>query len=174
MKQTITLTMKSLLVTALLLAPLAALHAAEPPAAVPQSVTQVWADYDPNKGDFKEESVKEETKDGNYYRESYISAYVVGEEIRVYCQYKVKAGARNAPGLLNVHGWMGAPSIDKDYVTDGWAEMTYDYCGDTRDRPQFTKYPDKPIARTCPYLHWCARRDSNAQPSDCEGGDVLA
>jgi len=129
--------------SALLLAPLAGLHAAEPPAAVPQSVTQVWADYDPNKGDFKEETVKEETKEGNYYRESYISAYVVGEEIRVYCQYKVKAGARNAPGLLNVHGWMGKPSIDDDYVTDGWAEMTYDYCGDTRDRPQYTKYPER-------------------------------
>ena len=132
-----------LVLTALLLAPLAALQAAEPPAIVPQSVTQVWAGYDPNKGDFKEETVKEETKDGNYYRESYIGAYAGGEEIRIYCQYKVKAGARNVPGLLNVHGWMGKPSIDNDYVTDGWAEMTYDYCGDTRDRPQYTKYPDR-------------------------------
>jgi len=131
------------LITVLLLAPLAALRAAESPAAVPQSVTQVWADYDPSKGAFKEEIIKEETKDGNYYRESYISAYVVGEEIRVYCQYKVKAGAKNAPGFLNVHGWMGNPSIDNDYVTDGWAEMTYDYCGDSRDRPQYTKYPEK-------------------------------
>ena len=55
---------------------------------------QVWKDYDPNKGDFKQEIVKEETKDGYYYRESYISAYVLGEEVRVYCLYKVKAGAK--------------------------------------------------------------------------------
>ena len=130
-------------ITALLLAALAGLHAAEPPAAVPQSPTQVWADYDPNKGDFKEEIVKEETKNGNYYRESYISAYVVGEEIRVYCQYKVKDGAKNAPGLLNVHGWLGAPSIENGYVTDGWAEMTYDYCGNNGQRAQYTKYPEK-------------------------------
>ena len=34
------------LITAILLAPLAALHAAD----VPQSPMQVWADYDPNKG----------------------------------------------------------------------------------------------------------------------------
>ena len=104
---------------------------------------QVWADYDPNKGDFKQEIVKEETKDGNYYRESYISAYVLGEEVRIYCLYKVKAGARNAPGLLNVHGWMGAPSIDNDYVADGWAVMSYDYCGTNGTRVHYTKYPEK-------------------------------
>ena len=131
------------LLAALLLAVPAGLHAAEAAAAAPQSPMQVWADYDPNQGDFKEQIVKEETKEGYYYRESYISAYVAGEEIRVYCQYQVKAGAKNAPGLLNVHGWMGKPSIDKEYVADGWAEMTYDYCGNTRDRPQYTKYPEK-------------------------------
>ena len=104
---------------------------------------QVWADYDPNKGDFKEEIVKQETKDGLYYRESYISAYVLGEEVRVYTLYQVKDGARKAPGLLNVHGWMGAPSINKEYVADGWAVMSYDYCGKNGNRVHYTKYPDK-------------------------------
>lgn len=104
---------------------------------------QLWRDYDPNKGDFKQEVVKEETKDGNYCRESYISAYVLGEEVRVYCLYKVKDGAKNAPGLLNVHGWMGAANIDNDYVTDGWAVMSYDYCGKNGKRAQYTKYPEK-------------------------------
>jgi dienelactone hydrolase len=104
---------------------------------------QIWADYDPNKGDFKEEIVKEETREGNYYRESYISATVLGEDVRVYCLYKVKAGAKNAPGLLNVHGWMGAASIDNDYVTDGWAVMSYDYCGKNGNRAHYTKYPVK-------------------------------
>jgi len=141
--------MKKTLFGILALVALSKLHAAElqpadstsnPPPA-PPSPQQVWADYDPNKGDFKEQIVKEETRDGFYYRESYISAYVVGEEIRVYCLYKVKAGARNAPGLLNVRGWMGFPVIDDDFVADGWAEMSYDYCGDTKGRPNFTKYP---------------------------------
>ena len=104
---------------------------------------EVWKDYDPGKGDFKEEIVKEETTDGNYYRESYISAYVNGEEVRVYCLYKVKAGAKNTPGLLNVHGWMGAASIDNDYVKDGWACMSYDYCGKNGNRINYTKYPEK-------------------------------
>lgn len=104
---------------------------------------QIWKDYDPNKGDFKEEIVKQETKDGSYYRESYISAYVNSEEVRVYCLYKVQAGAKKAPGLLNVHGWMGAASIDSEYVADGWAVMSYDYCGKNGSRPHYTKYPEK-------------------------------
>ena len=55
---------------ALLLAPLATLHAAEPfptPAAL-------WKDYDPDQGAFKEEIVKQETRDGISSRDSYISA----------------------------------------------------------------------------------------------------
>ena len=75
----------------------------------------------PDAGDFKEEIISEETRDGVYRRDSYISAYVNDQEIRVFCKYAVKAGAKNAPGLLNVHGWMGLPAIDESYVQDGWA-----------------------------------------------------
>ena len=128
-----------MLLTAVFLAPLAALHAAEPfptPAAL-------WKDYDPDHGDFKEEVVKEETRDGILNRDSYISAYVLSEEIRVYCRYRVKMGATKAPGLLAVHGWMGAAEPDRRFVEDGWAVMAHDYCGRTGDRPHFTKYPEK-------------------------------
>jgi dienelactone hydrolase len=102
---------------------------------------EVWAKYDPDAGDFKEEIISEETKDGIYRRDSYISAYVNGEEIRVFCKYAVKAGATNAPGLMNVHGWMASPGINEPYVKDGWAVMAHDYCGETGSRTQFTKYP---------------------------------
>jgi len=34
----------------------------------------VWKDFDTDKGDFKEEIVRQETKDGIHYRDSYISA----------------------------------------------------------------------------------------------------
>ena len=110
--------------------------------AVPMTPQALWADYDPDAGAFKEEIVREETKNGVYSRDSYVSAFVLGEEIRVFCLYKVKAGVEKAPGLLNVHGWMGAASIPQDYVNDGWAVMSFDYCGRTGDRSQFTKYPD--------------------------------
>lgn len=106
---------------------------------------EVWAKYDPDAGDFKEEIVKEETKDGIYRRDSYISAYVNGEEIRVFVKYAVKEGAQNAPGLLDVHGWMSYPRIDDSYVQDGWAVMAHDYRGKSSqskpDQP-FTQYPE--------------------------------
>jgi dienelactone hydrolase len=101
----------------------------------------VWKDYDPNQGDFKEKVVRQETKDGILYKESYISAYVNSEEVRVFCKYAVKEGVRKAPGLLNVHGWMGGPAIDMKYVKDGWAVMAHDYSG-INTRSDYTKYPD--------------------------------
>lgn len=104
---------------------------------------EVWADYDPDAGDWKEQIVKEELKDGISFRDSYISAYVLGEEIRVYCKYAVKVGLVNAPGLMNVHGWMSSPGIDMNFVKDGWAVMSHDYCGKTGDRLEYTKYPEK-------------------------------
>ncbi|MFT5495283.1 MAG: dienelactone hydrolase [Kiritimatiellia bacterium] len=102
---------------------------------------ELWAGFNPDKGPWNEEVIREETKDGIYSRDSYISAYVLGEEVRVYCKYAVKAGATNAPGLMNVHGWMGAPSIDRSFVNDGWAVMAHDYCGKTGNRPHTTRYP---------------------------------
>lgn len=102
---------------------------------------ELWAGYDPDKGDFKEEIVSEKTEDGIMMRDSYISAYVLGEEIRVYCRYAVKAGATRVPGLMDVHGWMSKPNPDLAYVRNGWAVMAHDYCGKTGDRPHFTKYP---------------------------------
>ncbi len=127
------------LLTALLLTPQAPLHAAEPPA----TPSALWSDYDPNQGDFKEEVVTQETREGIFNRDSYISAYVLGEEIRVYCRYRIKADAAKAPGLLVVHGWMGAAEPDRKFVEDGWAVMAHDYCGKTGSRPHFTKYPEK-------------------------------
>lgn len=103
----------------------------------------LWRDYDPDRGDFKEEVLKRETKNGIVFQESYISAYVLGEEIRVFCKYSVKEGATQAPGLLVVHGWMGAPSPTASFVRTGWAVMAHDYCGQTEGRTEFTKYPAK-------------------------------
>jgi len=102
---------------------------------------EVWADYDPNAGDYKEAIVSERTKGGIYYRESYISGYVNGEEVRIFCKYAVKAGAKNAPALMDVHGWMARANPDMSYVKDGWAVLAHDYSGIT-SRDHFTKYPE--------------------------------
>jgi hypothetical protein len=39
----------------------------------------VWKNYDPDAGDFKEEMLFEETKDGVYYKDACISATINGE-----------------------------------------------------------------------------------------------
>ena len=103
---------------------------------------EVWEGFDPDAGDFKEEIVSDRVEGGVRHRESYISAYVLGEEVRVYCKYQVKEGAKNVPGLMDVHGWMGSPAPDKSYVNDGWAVMSHDYCGKSGNRPHYTKYPE--------------------------------
>ena len=129
------------LALALLATPLASF--ATPPAAQSKHPTppEVWKDYDPDAGDFKEEIISEETKDGIYYKDSYISAYVNGEEVRVYCKYAVKADAKNAPGLMNVHGWYAFPRLDMGLVNEGWAVLAHDYCGKKEGRAHYTKYP---------------------------------
>jgi dienelactone hydrolase len=111
-------------------------------ASPPPTPSDLWSTHAAAAGDFREEIVREETKDGIYRRDSYISTPVLGEDVRVYCLYAVRAGAIRAPGLLNVHGWMGAAVIDEEYVRDGWAVMSFDYCGRTGNRPHFTRYPE--------------------------------
>ena len=59
----------------------------------------IWKDFDPDAGDFKEEVIYEKTVKGIYEKHAYISTYVNGVEIRVFCKYAVKEGAKNVPGL---------------------------------------------------------------------------
>ncbi|HUU93470.1 MAG TPA: dienelactone hydrolase family protein [Phycisphaerae bacterium] len=103
---------------------------------------EIWKDYDPDKGDFEEKIIKEWDGDKIHFRDSYISAYVNKEKIRVYCRYAFPKGATRLPAMLFVHGWMGAPQINRDFVKNGYAVMTYDYCGKNGNRREYTKYPE--------------------------------
>jgi len=104
--------------------------------------SEIWADYDPDAGSYNEEIIRETVQDGVLRRETYISAYVLDREIRMYCMYAVREDVRNAPALLNVHGWMARANIPMDYVKDGWAVLSFDYCGQTGDREHYTRYPE--------------------------------
>jgi len=59
------------------------------------SPPDVWKDFDPDAGNFKEEIIYEKTVNGIYEKHAYISAYVNEVEIRVFCKYAVKEGAKN-------------------------------------------------------------------------------
>lgn len=101
----------------------------------------LWKGYDPDAGALEERIVREWDQDGHHFRDSYISAYVNGEKVRVYCKYAHPRGATRLPAILFLHGWMGAPGINKRFLDDGYAVMTYDYCGKNGDRKEYTKYP---------------------------------
>uniref|UniRef100_UPI0009E1AE39 NPCBM/NEW2 domain-containing protein n=1 Tax=Flammeovirga sp. OC4 TaxID=1382345 RepID=UPI0009E1AE39 len=119
-----------------------------------QTPDLLWADFDPDAGlvkdgttgETKEDIISETTENGIYYKESYIHVSILGQEFRVFTKYAVKEELRNsgnAPALLDVHGWMGQPIVDMDYVNDGWAVLAHDYCGKTGTRANYTEYPEE-------------------------------
>lgn len=105
---------------------------------------EIWNSFDSSLKNTKEKILFDKVVEGVRYKDSYISVYFKNEEIRIFCKYAVKDGIKNAPGLMNTHGWMSQPSIDKAYIKDGWAIMSYDYCGyvKNRNRKHYTKYPE--------------------------------
>ncbi|NME68356.1 NPCBM/NEW2 domain-containing protein [Flammeovirga aprica] len=119
-----------------------------------QTPDQLWAGFDPDAslvkdavtGEIKEDIISEKVENEIYYKESYIHVSLLGHEFRVFTKYAVKDALRNsgtAPALLDVHGWMGQPSVDMDYVNDGWAVLAHDYCGKTGTRANYTEYPEE-------------------------------
>ncbi|MBD0401779.1 NPCBM/NEW2 domain-containing protein [Flammeovirga sp. EKP202] len=119
-----------------------------------QTPDLLWVDFDPDAGlvkdgttgETKEDIISETTENGIYYKESYIHVSILGQEFRVFTKYAVKEELRNsgtAPALLDVHGWMGQPTVDMDYVNEGWAVLAHDYCGKTGTRANYTEYPEE-------------------------------
>ena len=103
---------------------------------------EVWKDYDPDNGAYEEEIVKEWDEGTIHYKDFYISAYVNGEKIRMFCQYAAEKGAKKLPAMLCIHGWMGTLWIDRQFLERGYAVMSFDYCGKDDRRKNFTKYPE--------------------------------
>ena len=101
----------------------------------------VWAGYDPDAGAYNETIIAEWDVGNVHYKDFYISVYLKGEEIRMYCKYAAQSGATNQPAILNIHGWYGAPSLNSEFINRGYAVMSYDYSGDLYSRTEYTKYP---------------------------------
>jgi len=103
---------------------------------------EVWKDYDPDKGAFEEEIVRRWERDGVHGKDFYVSAYVNGEKIRMFCQFAAKKGETKQSAILNMHGWTGSPSIDPELVEHGYAVFSFDYTGQHDQREHYTKYPE--------------------------------
>ncbi len=103
---------------------------------------EVWKDYDPNQGAYEEDIVKQWDDGNTHFKDVYISAYVSGQKIRMFCQYAAEKGAAQLPAMLCIHGWMGSSAINREFLKRGYAVMSYDYCGDDNQRTKnITKYP---------------------------------
>ena len=80
---------------------------AKPPSAPPE----MWAEYDPDAGEWKEEMVHESVKDGILNRETYVSAWVRGEEIRSTASTRSKMVSKRLPACsTSTDGWERLPS----------------------------------------------------------------
>ena len=122
MKSTLTL------LAALLLAPLAVLHAAD----TPKSVTELWADFDPRKDPLETEVLKTWEQDGVVCR---IVRYQVGvfrgAPAKVAAFYAFPKGGARLPALLSMHGGGQSAGLD-DVVTNakrGYASIAINWGG---------------------------------------------
>ena len=117
------------LLTALLLA---ALHAAaEPPAAVPQSVAELWADFDPRKDPLETEVIRQWKSDGVVLRHV---RFLVGtfkwRPARMTAIYGFPEGAKEKlPAVLHIHGGGGRATLDEvtAMVGRGYAALSVNW-----------------------------------------------
>ena len=117
------------LLTALLLAPLAALQAAE----APQSVTELWADFDPRRDPLETEIVREWKENGGVYR--YVR-YLIGtfkdKPARMAAFYGFPEGAKGKlPAVMHMHGGGQRAFLEevKTYVGRGYAAFSVNWGG---------------------------------------------
>ena len=105
---------------------------------------EVWSTYDPDKGSFDEEILREWTKKGARYKEVYFSAYVHGHTVRVYGLYAVPKEATGVPAVMHLHG--GGQTVNprwlEAWTARGYACLSCNYHGVWDNRDRYTLYPD--------------------------------
>ena len=113
---------------ALLLAPLAAMQAAD----IPQSVSELWADFDPRKDPLETEILKAWEQDGVVCRlVRYQVGVFKGAPARVAAFYAFPKGGTKLPALLEMHGGGQSAALDS-VVTDaqrGYASISINWGG---------------------------------------------
>jgi dienelactone hydrolase len=120
----------------LLLAPLTALHAAE----VPQSVTELWADFDPRTDPLEVTVVRQWKEDGDVYRYvRYLIGSFRGRPARMAAFYGFPAAAQGkVPAVMHMHGGGQRASLEevKTYVRRGYAALSVNWGGREMENAQ--------------------------------------
>jgi Acetyl xylan esterase (AXE1) len=123
MKHTLTL------LTALLLTPLASLHADD----APQSVTELWVDFDPRKDPLEVEVVREWKENGGVFRHvRYLIGTFKGKPALMSAFYGFPEGTQGKlPAVMHMHGGGQRAFLEevKTYVGRGYAALSVNWGG---------------------------------------------
>ena len=126
--------MKRFLLTALLPVLFAKLHAAE----VPQSIAEIWANYDPRKDALETEVIREWEEDGSVMRYvRYVVGTFEGKKVRMAAYYGVPKGGTHLPAIEHLHG--GGQQASKSEVlywnSQGYASLSINWGEKVVEKP---------------------------------------
>ncbi len=112
-------------------------NAAEPP----QSVTELWADFDPRKDPLETEIIREWKEDGGVFRHvRYLIGNFKGKPARMAAIYGFPEGAKEKlPAVMHIHGGGQRAFLSevKLLVGRGYAALSVNWGGDGDGQPPF-------------------------------------
>ena len=110
----------------------------------PQSVQELWADFDPRKDPIEAEVIREWKEDGGVFRHvRYLIGTFKGKPARMVAIYGFPEGAKKLPAVMHIHGGgqrAFLPEV-KFLVARGYAALSLNWGGSGNGTPPFNS-PD--------------------------------
>jgi Dienelactone hydrolase family len=110
-------------------------------AAVPQSVADLWADFDPRKDPLETEVIREWTEDGGVFRHvRYLIGTFKGKKAFMAAVYGFPQETKlRVPGVMHIHGGgqRGSVAEVKLLVSRGYAALSVNWGGSGTGKPPF-------------------------------------
>ncbi|MEZ6067411.1 MAG: dienelactone hydrolase family protein [Planctomycetaceae bacterium] len=113
-------------------------------ATIPQSVADLWADFDPRQDPIQAEVIREWRDDGCVFRHvRYLIGTFKGQPARMAAIYGFPEGAQRLPAVMHIHGGGQRGSLPevKLLARRGYAALSVNWGGDGDGKPPFNS-PD--------------------------------
>lgn len=111
---------------------------------IPQSVQELWADFDPRKDPIETEVIREWKEDGGVFRHvRFLIGTFKGKPARMAAIYGFPEGAKKLPAVMHIHGGgqrAFLPEV-KLLVARGYAALSLNWGGSGNGKPPFNS-PD--------------------------------
>ena len=108
--------------------------------AMPQSVQELWADFDPRKDALETEVIREWKEDGGVFRHvRYLIGTFKGKPARMGAIYGFPEGAQEKPAVMHIHGGGQRASLNevKLLVARGYAALSVNWGGSGTGKAPF-------------------------------------